>query len=808
MSDFVMDIYRYANPDLRHFGDEQLMAHYEMNGIHENRVCNKTGFLERYQSLFQLHIYKQVNTDLSFLHTDEEFIIHYLKIGRNEKRIAHTRQMDKNMLLDTIDFDPEVYKLLNGELFYYTADECIRHLLEGNNLDCARVSVKSMLSANPDIDFNLARACHKEYSLMSEKDLGRVFLEKGLYENKIFYWDIFFLTYPEFDLDYFRTFNKNMRGCSNYQLVEKFMNQEKGSKIIINLKTFFQTYPEIREFDIKKRYADWERHDKSAKISILEQEVETLEKRRIYEYGYFVEKYPSFDFTFFERVYSKKILQQNNLEESSQKTMRELIIKYFVDNKDSMTLYTNKNEFYNDYPDIDWYFYGENFGHSIKDEIEKIRFFTEDSKTWKIWNEPMFYSYFPTFDSSFYSFYTNIVLDDNDRKKKVLEILHHYLEHKRQEDAAENNETTNNENKLKEVFVCENDFFNTYPDFDDVFYKKIVLRKESSIEYNSPSYETDYRFWMVHYANNSNKPYAYRSMKHISDSFPELDLEFYGKTKSQCIDKDPIDVFLYFLDNQQEFKDELHNENDFLSKYPGFDTRIYCMICDITLSSSLEIYNYFLNIQKSDSSIIYTREQLMNKVPLFDEDFYENAYLDVPDFVEKNNSVFGKEKSEQIVSKMICLVHYLKIGEKEKRFINEKSFMKKYPSFDEEFILNMYPELEGLPTKEIIYHYIQKGFKEDKLYSTKQFYQKYPYYDDEFYSMYYPDLSEMSDNERMAHYHTIGKKKGLFCSAKKFYDKFTKFPIVEDLSLEEMVESMKTYESSVTSQSNESSVEA
>ncbi len=798
MSDFVMDIYRYANPDLRHFGDEQLMAHYEINGVHENRVCNKTGFLERYQSLFQLHIYKQVNTDLSFLHTDEEFIIHYLKIGRNEKRIAHTRQMDKNMLLDTIEFDPEIYKLLNGELFYYTSDECVRHLLEGNNLDCSRVSVKSMLSSNPDIDFNLARSCHKEYSFMSDKDLGRVFLEKGIYENKIFYWDIFYMTYPEFDLDYFKTFNKDTRGCSKYQLVEKFINQEKNSKMIINLKTFFQIYPEIKEADIKQRYSDWDSHNKSAKIAILEQEVETLEKRRIYEYGYFVEKFPTFDFTFFERVYSKKVLQQNHTEESSQKTMREMIIKYFIDNKEVSTLYTNKNEFYNDYPDIDWYFYGENFKHSIKDEIEKIRFFTEDIKTWKVWNEPMFYSHFPTFDSSFYSFYTNIVLDENDRKKKVLEIFHHYLDYKRQE---ENIDEKTMDFKPIQVFVCENDFFNTYPDFDDVLYKKIVLRKESSIHYNNASYENDYRFWMVHYASNNNKPYAYRSMKHISDSFPDLDLEFYGKTKNQCINKDTIDVFLYFLENQEEFNNELHNEKEFLTKYPGFDIRIYCMMYDITLSSSLEIYNYFLNIQKSDSSIIYTREQLLNKVPLLDEEFYQDAYLDVPDFVEKNKSINDKDSSE---SKLLSIIHYLKFGEKEKRFINEKSFMKKYPSFDEEFIMNMYPDLEGKSTKEIMYDYIQKGFKEDRLYSTKQFYQKYPYYDDEFYSLYYNELAEMSDTERMAHYHTTGKKKGLFCSAKKFYDKFSKFPIVEDLSLEEMVESMKTYESSIINQSNPS----
>ena len=88
-----------------------------------------------------------------------------------------------------------------------------------------------------------------------------------------------------------------------------------------------------------------------------------------------------------------------------------------------------------------------------------------------------------------------------------------------------------------------------------------------------------------------------------------------------------------------------------------------------------------------------------------------------------------------------------------------------------------------------------KGFKEDRLYSTKQFYQKYPYYDDEFYTLYYPELADLSDNERMAHYHTTGKKNGFFCSAKKFYDKFVKFPIVEDLSLEDLVNSMKEYES-------------
>ena len=794
MSDFVLDIYRYANPDLRHFGDEQLMSHYEMNGIHENRICNKTGFLEKYQSLFQLHIYKQVNNDLSFLNTDEEYIIHYLKIGKNEKRIAHTRQMDKNMLLDTIDFDSEIYKLLNGELYYYTPDECMHHLLEGNNLDCSRVCIKSLLSNNPDIDFNLARACHKEYSYMSDNDLGRVFLEKGIYENKIFYWDIFYLSYPEFDIDYFRAFNPGMNKCNNYQLVEKYINQEKGIQLkqIINLKTFFQMYPEIREFDIKQRHSDWENYNKSAKISVLEQEVEVLEKRRIYEYGYFVEKFPMFDFSFFERVYSNKVLQQDGTKESTQKTMKELIIKYFIDNKDLLTLFTNKNQFYNDYPDIDWYFYGENFGHQIKDEIEKIRFFVEDNHSWKVWNEPMFYCHFPTFDTSFYSFYTNTVLDENDKKKKTLEIFHHYLLYKRRNDEAEEKSNQNKHSNV-EVFMNENDFFNTYPDFDDLFYKKIVQRKIPNIEYASPSYENDYRFWMVHYSENLDKPYSYRSLKHISDSFPDLDLEFYGKTISQCVNMDTIDVFLYFLDNKDKFNNELHNEKEFLSKYPGFDINVYILMYDITLSSTLEIYNYFLNDQNR-SSTIYTRKDLTDKYPGLDEEFYMEAYCDVKDFVKKNKSVFIKEK-EDVVEKVLSLIHYSKFGEKEKRFINEKTFSKKYPSFDEEFIQNMYSDLDGKSLKEIIYHYIQKGFKEDRLYSTKQFYQKYPYYDDEFYTLYYPELADFSDNERMAHYHITGKKSGFFCSAKKFYDKYVKFPIVEDLSLEDMVVSMRDYES-------------
>jgi len=88
ISCFDVEIYKYWNSDLQHMSNEELLIHYHTLGKNEGRISSKLSknkFYNKYSN-FNIEIYKYFNSDLQHM-SNEELLIHYHRFGKNEGRV-------------------------------------------------------------------------------------------------------------------------------------------------------------------------------------------------------------------------------------------------------------------------------------------------------------------------------------------------------------------------------------------------------------------------------------------------------------------------------------------------------------------------------------------------------------------------------------------------------------------------------------------------------------------------------------------------------------------------------------------------
>jgi hypothetical protein len=119
------------------------------------------------------------------------------------------------------------------------------------------------------------------------------------------------------------------------------------------------------------------------------------------------------------------------------------------------------------------------------------------------------------------------------------------------------------------------------------------------------------------------------------------------------------------------------------------------------------------------------------------------------------------------------LHHYKTCGKSEGRFISEKDFYEKYPSFDVDFYQHYHNDLGFCQGNkyQLMRHYDKYGFNERRKCSE--------HYDLHFYNEFYEDIKEQKWNNKhlFDHYNIFGKKEGRFISEKDFYTLYPYFDI-------------------------------
>jgi hypothetical protein len=162
--DFNINIYKLLNNDLKDFNDEELINHYLIHGINENREYNLS-------KNFNTNIYKLLNNDLKDFN-DEELINHYLKYGINENRVYSLPE----------NFNTSIYKLLNNDLKNLNDEELIYHyLIYGINENrCYKYDLPE------NFDTSSYKLFNKDLNDLNEKELINHYLLYGKIENRVY----------------------------------------------------------------------------------------------------------------------------------------------------------------------------------------------------------------------------------------------------------------------------------------------------------------------------------------------------------------------------------------------------------------------------------------------------------------------------------------------------------------------------------------------------------------------------------------------------------------------------------------------
>jgi glycosyltransferase involved in cell wall biosynthesis len=248
--------------------------------------------------------------------------------------------------------------------------------------------------------------------------------------------------------------------------------------------------------------------------------------------------------------------------------------------------------------------------------------------------------------------------------------------------------------------ISINNFYNLYPKFNILFYKKINkdIHYENNIDY------------MYHYHYIGVKENRFYSIENFKDTYSKLyntDINFiflknfYDKFNN----KEQFDIIISLINDSDIFK-YIYSENDFFNKYPDFDIEIY------------KLFNkdrYFINDIKYKSYWYHV-------------DQYNQAISSVNDFINYNNLSFNLKLYKY-------LYNINNFGKSELIFFYQNSetliysidLLYKYADdFNYLLFIENYPEVANLNNIDTLAFYIQKLDTINKIYSEKIFYLKYP----------------------------------------------------------------------------------
>jgi len=461
------------------------------------------------------------------------------------------------------------------------------------------------------------------------------------------------------------------------ELIKIYLNKNKKKRYIYTEHDFYEMYPDYNEIDIHM----------SQPLLIYQEKWKKFEyylNNEFVKKDFFLKKYPSFDFDFYNFMYLK-----------SQQTDTTYMIKDFLQNMDN---YYSISHFYELNPSLDslyleFYYPSENpyevilkyledpqkegkiysdlvflqkyvdFDIELYCTLYTIEFKQNETPIYlnyissrllgenRIYSEELFYTMYSTFDKAFY---------ENVYECHEKEIIYHYF-------------------KNPESFIHRPAFDAQYPEFDILFYKG--LRMETNKMYSS--YEI-----IRHFLNNT---YKHIYNKAIFDAtFPSFDIEMYAQVH-QIDSKNPLLVYRHFINNEQN----IYNMSQFYKKNPYFDYEFYSLYVEKKWTEKEAVIEYMKNkIQYCSMKLFY------NDFPFFESDFYARRL--------KYSQVYLKNEMQLVI---YFLKHHMENSE---YIYSSKQFYTYYPSFSISEYREKHIELKHISDHEIMVYYLEIGMNEDE----------------------------------------------------------------------------------------------
>jgi hypothetical protein len=239
--DFDINFYRTYYTDLSSFDDFKLINHYNKWGKNEGRVTSQKQLNELIASIcqpdFDIEIYRNYQFDLNHMN-DLQLITHYNNCGKNEGRIASQKQL--NEIIDSTgqpDFDVKFYRNYYTDLKDFNIRRLIHHYNNWGKNEGRITSQKQLneliaSTGQPDFDVGFYRTYHNDLTKFHDRKLfehynkwgkneGRICCEKQLKQKQLveFYTSI---SQPEFDINFYRTYYKDLSHMTMFQLINHY----------------------------------------------------------------------------------------------------------------------------------------------------------------------------------------------------------------------------------------------------------------------------------------------------------------------------------------------------------------------------------------------------------------------------------------------------------------------------------------------------------------------------------------------------------------------------------------------------------
>ena len=333
-----VDLYYYVihNDDLVSAINNELLIylHYFKNGINENRITDYDSFREKYDK-YDYTFFKKVNQNFidKLLLDKKEIINQYTKFG--------------------IDIKSKKFEEIYISKIY--SQEYEINIKENNrNMDVI-LSLNDFNFKYPDIRIEFIALFNEEYfqDFIKKKRISRedsADIIKFYFENKhknqnqlnlIFKIDDFFKKYPHFDIDIFKTFNKQINKNDIVCYLSYHKNYNKDDFLIGSVEDFYNKYPNFNLENFRNFNLDYKNKEELICIFDYSRLIGT-ENNLICNIEEFYIKYPKFKLDIFKKFNS----QYENISEL------ECLYEYHKLIYKKILLISSLEEFYSKYPNF------------------------------------------------------------------------------------------------------------------------------------------------------------------------------------------------------------------------------------------------------------------------------------------------------------------------------------------------------------------------------------------------------------------------------------------------------------------------
>ena len=242
---FDLEFYKYFYEDIKNLSLNLINYHYKYYGKPEGRFFSEKqirDFVDNDE--FDLDEYKKINPEL--LLSNHELVHHYKYYGKPEGRFCSEKQIRD--FVDNDEFDLDYYKKMNPELLFLSNSHLVHHYKNYGKLEgrfCSEKQIRDFVD-NDKFELDYYKKMNPEL-LLSNHELVHHYKDYGKSEGRIISQKqldelIASTGNPEFDINFYKEFYKDLSDVYGSHLIEHYNTWGKNEERIVSEKQITESY--------------------------------------------------------------------------------------------------------------------------------------------------------------------------------------------------------------------------------------------------------------------------------------------------------------------------------------------------------------------------------------------------------------------------------------------------------------------------------------------------------------------------------------------------------------------------------------